>query len=349
MSETPVIIVGAGIAGLTCARELQRRGIASLVLERSRGVGGRCATRRVEGQPVDHGLPFLHVRSREFSDLIDELDLGPRLSGWPRVVREPRLACQPEAFTGGHRRWAYAGGMNILPRALARGLDVRLEHTVVALAEEHTRLVVTLSSGERLLAPHVVLAGSLPQSLRLLEPIVPRCHHGAERFAPLTRVTTQPVLTVLAGYALDTPDPGFDAWHPLETTMLQSVYHDSNKRESPRQRVLVIHSRPRFARERIEQPPEEWAAELLWEAGDLLGEWAMRPLWSQPHRWGSGRVRAGAQVGGVGVFETFSGPAALVVGDAMGHDAGAEGAFFSGLAAAEQIAYRPTSDIPALP
>jgi len=349
VSETQVIIVGAGIAGLTCARELRRRGIGSVVLERSRGVGGRCATRRVEDQPVDHGLPFLHVRSREFSDLIDELDLGPRLSGWPRVVREPRLACQPEAFTGGHRRWAYAAGMNVLPRAMARGLDVRLEHTVVALDDQHGRLTVITSDGARLHAPHVVLAGSLPQSLRLLAPIVARCHLGAERFAPLAAVTTLPVLTVLAGYALDTPDPGFEAWHPLETTMLQSIYHDSTKRESPRYRVLVMHSRPRFARERLEEPPEDWAAELLWEAGDLLGDWASRPLWFHAHRWTSGRVRAGAQVKGVVAFETFAGPAALVVGDAMGHDPGAEGAFFSGLAAAEQIAYRPASDVPALP
>lgn len=347
MSDTPVIVVGAGIAGLTCARELQRRGVASVVLERSRGVGGRCATRRVEGQAVDHGLPFLHVRSREFSDLIEQLDLGPRLSGWPVVVREPRLACQPEAFVGGHRRWAYAGGMNSLPRAMARGLDVRLEHNVVSLAEDAGRLLVTTADGMQIHAPHVVLAGSLPQSLRLVEPLAPRCHRGAERLAPLHGVRVLPVLTVIAGYALDTPDPGFDAWHPIETTMLQSLYHDSGKREVPRFRVLVMHSRPRFATERVDLPREDWAAELLWEVGDLLGEWAARPLWSQAHRWSSGRVRAGAQLQGVVAFETFAGPAALVVGDAMGHDAGAEGAFFSGLAAAEQIVHRPEWD-PAL-
>ncbi len=347
MSEIPVIVVGAGIAGLTCARELQRRGVASVVLERSRGVGGRCATRRIEGQAVDHGMPFLHVRSREFSDLIEQLELGPRLSGWPVVVREPRLACQPEAFVGGHRRWAYAAGMNTLPRALARGLEVRRGAAVVSLEERAGRLLVTTADGAQWRAPHVVLAGSLPQSLRLVQPLVPQCHHGAERLAPLLEVPVLPVLTVIAGYALDTPDPGFDAWHPIETTMLQSLYHDSAKRAAPRYRVLVMHSRPRFATERVELPREDWAAELLWEAGDLLGEWAASPLWSQAHRWSSGRVRAGAQVQGVVAFETFAGPAALVVGDAMGHDAGAEGAFFSGLAAAEQIAHRPQWELTA--
>lgn len=349
VTEVPVVVVGAGIAGLTCALELQRRGIRSVVLERSRGVGGRCATRRVDGQPVDHGMPFLHVRSREFADWIEALDLGPRISGWPVRVREPRLACQPDAFTGGHRRWAYAEGVNVLPRAVAKRLDVRLRQPAVTLTEDAGRLLVVGEDGGAHRAEHVVLAGSLPQSLRLLEPLLPLCHQGPERFAALAAVPIVPVLTLLAGYPLDTPDPGFDAWHPIETTMLQSIYHDSTKRADPKYRVLVIHSRPRFALERRELPPESWSAELLWETAELLGPWALRPSWSQAHRWNSGRVRADAQQRGVVAFETASGAAALVVGDAMGSDAGAEGAFFSGLAAAEQIAHRSAAGAPAAP
>ena len=332
--------MGAGIAGLACARELTQRGVACCVLERSRGVGGRCATRRIEGQPVDHGVPFVHARSAEFATRLDELAIPARISGWPRAVREVRLACQPDAFVPGHRRWAYPQGMSVLPKALAAGSDVRLERTVAAVAEHGADLAVSLADGEVMLARHVVLAGSLPQSLRLLGPLMPACVTGADACAEMQQVQCLPVLTVIAGYALDSPDPGFDAWHPIETTMLQSIYHDSNKRESPRFRVLVMHGRPRFSRERVELPPAEWAAELLWEAGELLGIWAEQPLWSQAHRWGSGRVRVGDQRGGIVACETREGAAAIVIGDAMGSDAGLEGAFFSGLAAAESIAYR---------
>jgi predicted NAD/FAD-dependent oxidoreductase len=53
-----VLVIGAGLAGLSCACALREQSVDVRVLEKSRGVGGRCATRRIEGQPVDHGLAF---------------------------------------------------------------------------------------------------------------------------------------------------------------------------------------------------------------------------------------------------------------------------------------------------
>lgn len=57
MSE--VVIVGAGLAGLTCARQLQARGRACRVLEATDAVGGRVRTDRVEGFQLDRGFQVL--------------------------------------------------------------------------------------------------------------------------------------------------------------------------------------------------------------------------------------------------------------------------------------------------
>src|SRR5690349_17545263 len=54
-----VVIVGAGLAGLTCARELARKGIEVLVLEANDGVGGRVRTDRVDGFTLDRGFQVL--------------------------------------------------------------------------------------------------------------------------------------------------------------------------------------------------------------------------------------------------------------------------------------------------
>ena len=56
-----VVIIGAGLAGLCCARTLHQAGIPSLILEASDGVGGRVRTDRMEGFVLDRGFQVLQT------------------------------------------------------------------------------------------------------------------------------------------------------------------------------------------------------------------------------------------------------------------------------------------------
>ncbi len=68
-----VIVVGAGMAGLSCARALAERGLKVLVLEARERVGGRIATVRPAGQEaVELGAEFVHGRPAELLALIEE-------------------------------------------------------------------------------------------------------------------------------------------------------------------------------------------------------------------------------------------------------------------------------------
>ena len=62
MNET-IAVVGAGISGLLVARALQARGGNVVVLEKSRGLGGRLATKRVGEAvfPVEPGKTLAHI------------------------------------------------------------------------------------------------------------------------------------------------------------------------------------------------------------------------------------------------------------------------------------------------
>jgi phytoene dehydrogenase-like protein len=78
-----VLIVGAGLAGLCCARRLHQKGIRSLVLEASDGVGGRIRTDLVDGFLLDRGFQVFLTSYPEAKSILDHdaLDLKPFLPG----------------------------------------------------------------------------------------------------------------------------------------------------------------------------------------------------------------------------------------------------------------------------
>ena len=99
MRTADVVVVGAGLAGLTCARELERAGLAVTVLEASDGVGGRVRTDLVDGYRCDRGFQLLNPAYPALRTLVDldALDLrsfaaGAALAGPERdvVVADPR-------------------------------------------------------------------------------------------------------------------------------------------------------------------------------------------------------------------------------------------------------------------
>jgi hypothetical protein len=76
--DVDVIVVGAGLAGLAAAWELQIRGLRALVLEASDGVGGRVRTDRIDGVLVDRGFQLLNPAYPEVRRTIDVAALALR-------------------------------------------------------------------------------------------------------------------------------------------------------------------------------------------------------------------------------------------------------------------------------
>lgn len=67
-----VAVIGAGITGISLANLLQKK-VNLTVFEKSRGVGGRMATRRAEPFQFNHGTQYFEIENKEFKDFLQPL------------------------------------------------------------------------------------------------------------------------------------------------------------------------------------------------------------------------------------------------------------------------------------
>src|SRR6476660_3064301 len=86
--KVDVAIVGGGIAGLSTAYELSRRGASFVVLEGRPAAGGVIVSEEIDGFTIDGGPDSLLIQKRDGIALCEELGLGGRLVS----TRLPRIA-----------------------------------------------------------------------------------------------------------------------------------------------------------------------------------------------------------------------------------------------------------------
>jgi phytoene dehydrogenase-like protein len=89
MDATDVAVIGAGVAGLACARALEQSGLQVRVLERSARVGGRVGTDLVEGFRCDRGFQWLNAGHPDVRAATDVAALNPRAIEPGMVLAHP--------------------------------------------------------------------------------------------------------------------------------------------------------------------------------------------------------------------------------------------------------------------
>lgn len=183
MGPQRIAIVGAGLAGLSCARALVTAGFAPVLLDKGRGVGGRLATRRAEGGlQFDHGAPKLNARDRDFAVVLDEAEAAGVLARWQP---DPGASDAGPGLVG-------LPGMSRFARHLARGLEVRTGVTVTGVVREGAGWRI-LTGDRAEVFDRVILTLPAPQVLRLLDAASPLS-------ADLSSVTMAPCLTLMAAF-----------------------------------------------------------------------------------------------------------------------------------------------------
>jgi predicted NAD/FAD-dependent oxidoreductase len=263
-----IAIIGAGMAGISCARALREAGREVVLFDKGRAAGGRMATKRVTlGETtirIDHGAQYITARDAGFAALLQGQDVAP----WPEPGRFVRLPA-----------------MSALPRALAQGLNIQLGRHVAALRRQNGQWMIdhlpadAVRPGRPLpdLAPEaagpfdaVAVALPAPQAAPLLQPVAPALA------AALEGVEYAPCWTWLAVFAerLDLPD----ILRP-ETGPIGWAARNNAKPGRDAQEAWVVQASPAWSRAHLEDKAGDMAAALRAALG------APAPLTEVTHRW----------------------------------------------------------------
>lgn len=132
-----IAIVGAGMAGLSAAHELQSHGHEPVVFELADHVGGRLETIQLGDYKFDSGANAITPRQSELTNLmLNKLDKTELVKiEKPLFFLEHGRPSHASSSANHDARYCYTSGIHRLPELMAEGLDVRL-NTAIAAAEQ---------------------------------------------------------------------------------------------------------------------------------------------------------------------------------------------------------------------
>lgn len=317
VESADVLIVGAGMAGLTAANALQRAGRKVILLEKGRGVGGRVASRRIGAATFDHGAQFITARDPRFSGAMQQWQRIGIVEEWCRGFSGDR---------DGHPRWRGNPAMTSLPKHLAQDLQVVLDVEVRALRRSGGRWHAETGTGKTFAACAAVLTPPVPQALALLD--AGQVVLEREIRAQLDNIAFErcvAVLAVLAGPSRMQPPGGTSPAHgPI------AWIADNQLKGISAAGAITIHATPTWSLEHWDRDREETGLRLLEAANHWLGQ---KVETFQVHGW---RYSKPVRVEERPCAVLSQSPLLVLAGDAFAGPR-VEGAALSGWAAAERV------------
>jgi renalase len=259
-----VAVVGAGIAGLAAAHRLEQLGFDITLFEKSRGVGGRMATRAVGDLQFDYGAQYFTARGKRFLQLVESWKSQGQVAEW-----------FPDAFVG-------SPGMNEPAKEMARGKRVVARCHVTRLKRgargwsilAEDRLVATPGNGEY---SAVILAIPAPQALPFA------LAAGAELAASLATVRYAPCWALMLAFPVSL-NLSEDRYKPEDDAIAWVSRNSSKPGRDSEIETIVVHATSDWSREHLESSPEAVAKVLEARLRKLTGR-NDEARFSTAHHW----------------------------------------------------------------
>lgn len=274
MIAPAVGVIGCGLSGIACARELTRAGLQPRIFEYQRAAGGRLATRRFAAASFDHGAQYLTTRDPEFRHMIEgACDAG--------AAGEWRPEWPARDFNDGDL-WVGVSGMSNLPRFLAQDLDVEYGARIVRLERGSVGWILANDRGSAHLEfDLVVLAVPAPVAAALAAP------HSvlAERVGGVSMAPCWAAMAAFERPLAGVPDAAF-----APDPMLAWFARDGSKPGRGLPDAWVLHAGADWSRTEFDQPAARVLEALLERFSERIGMTLPPVALSDCHRWRHARV-----------------------------------------------------------
>ena len=320
MQPIPYLIIGAGLAGIAAARHLPE----ARILEKSRGPGGRMASKRLDANRADIGAQFLTVRDSRFDAVIQSAAEAGAVAQWtPRMgaMRDGQLIGSPDQQS----RYVGTPYMNALSQYLASNIDI-LPQVRASHVERHgPGYRVHCEDGQVFDAECVLVTTPVDQMQALLSDF------SVDMIR--TRFAMAPTLTIVVESEkrhLMSADGPIEAAFGGDDPVLDFISFDGSK-PGRNNAYWVIHSTPEWISPRLEDDVSQSGQALYAYAASQLG---LEGQLIHSHRWRYARPVDPKTTAQKGVYQVDQG--LWIAGDYLAGGR-VEGAYLAGVEAARRL------------
>lgn len=275
-----IAIIGAGLAGLTLAHKLKAHAEVT-IFEKSRGLGGRIATRYADPYQFDHGTQHFTAYHDSFRAFIQPMVEAGVIAPWhARFVEMSRnKVLSRRTWTGENIHYVGMPKMNAIGRYLAEGLEVVGSCRIETMAQHaDSQWELTDDTGEHRGSYDWVISTAPPEQAYDLLP---------DSFAYKASLPQSKLLgcfALMLGFAEPLPLE-FDAALVKQADISWMSVNSSKPGREETSFSLLVHATNRWAEAHMEDDPAQVQAHLLQEVSSIIEHDVSKADHIALHRW----------------------------------------------------------------